>query len=244
MDHKFAAAMIFRRNLSTHGWRCGRNVNLSGKRWPQVIDSKWRPQRDTRRVGVLGLFKTRRMPINQVNPGSASSRGRFRCTSIDPVIPPEREKSRDDRSRKVPRHPTNDPRRRSSVNWYGRRAASRSFVGSWEWPGPVAVGRGADVGLAQPVPALARPLRQAHRRPRSVPLARVRDDLLAVVAQDVEDHLGGCPFSPAPIAKSPFSWGNRVHAATLGASGARPWESVYPWPLIASNPVRATVPPL
>jgi hypothetical protein len=62
----------------------------------------WRPQRDARRVGVLGLFRTRRTPINQANPGLASSRGRFRCTSIDPVIPPEREKSRDDRSRKVP----------------------------------------------------------------------------------------------------------------------------------------------
>jgi hypothetical protein len=67
-----------------------------------IAVSKWRPQRDTRRVGVLGLFKTRRTPINQVNLGLASSRGRFRCTSIDPVIPPEREKSRDDRSRKVP----------------------------------------------------------------------------------------------------------------------------------------------
>ena len=64
---------------------------------------RWRPQRDTRRVGVLGLFRTLRTPINQANPGSASSRGRFRCTSIDPVIQPEREKSRDDRSRKVPR---------------------------------------------------------------------------------------------------------------------------------------------
>ena len=63
----------------------------------------WRPQRDTRRAGVLGLFEILRMPINQVNPGSPSSRGRFRCTSIDPVIPPEREKSRDDRPRKVPR---------------------------------------------------------------------------------------------------------------------------------------------
>jgi hypothetical protein len=36
------------------------------------------PQWDTRRVGVLGLFKTPRMPINRVNPGSPSSRERFR----------------------------------------------------------------------------------------------------------------------------------------------------------------------
>ena len=69
----------------------------------QKLYRMWRPQRDTRRAGVLGLFEILRMPINQVNPGSPSSRGRFRCTSIDPVIPPEREKSRDDRPRKVPR---------------------------------------------------------------------------------------------------------------------------------------------
>src|SRR2546430_1025715 len=42
------------------------------------------------------------MPINQVNPGSPSLRGRFRCTSIDPVIPAEREKSRDDGREKSP----------------------------------------------------------------------------------------------------------------------------------------------
>jgi hypothetical protein len=53
-------------------------------------------------------------------------------------------------------------------------------------------------------------------------------DLLAVAAQDGEDHLSRGPLSPAPIAKSPFSWGNRVRAAALeGFSRARPWELVY-----------------
>jgi transposase len=58
--------------------------------------------------------------------------------------------------------------------------------------------RGAHLFLAEPVPALACPLRQARRHPRSVPLARLRADLLAVVAQDVEDVLRGCPFSRRP----------------------------------------------
>ena len=64
--------------------------------------------------------------------------------------------------------------------------------GSWSAPFP-----------GSPVPALARPLRQARRHPRS-PLARLRADLLAVVAQDVEDGLRGCPFLPTRIARSRF----------------------------------------
>src|SRR5262249_40005486 len=74
-----------------------------------------------------------------------------------------------------------------------------------EWSGPVAVGGRADVCMAQPVPTRARPLRQAGRHPRGVPLARVRADLLAVAVQDVEDRLSGCPNCPAPNARSPFS---------------------------------------
>jgi transposase len=76
----------------------------------------------------------------------------------------------------------------------GRYASYRAR----EWVGPVAVGGRGDVCMAQPVPTLARSLRQAGRHPRGVPLARVRADLLAVAVQDVEDRLSGCPqFSGA-----------------------------------------------
>ena len=56
-----------------------------------------------------------------------------------------------------------------------------------EWVRSLAVGRGADVCVAQSVPTLARPLRQARRHPRGVPLARVRSDLLACPAEDLGD---------------------------------------------------------
>ena len=74
-----------------------------------------------------------------------------------------------------------------------------------EWIGPLAVGGRADVCMAQPVPTLARPLRQAGRHPRGVPLARVRADLLAVAAQDLEDGLRIAQLSEAYRQVAPFS---------------------------------------
>ena len=62
-----------------------------------------------------------------------------------------------------------------------------------EWVRSLAVGRGADVCVAQSVPTLARPLRQAGRHPRGVPLARVRPDLLAIAGQDMENRLRPMP---------------------------------------------------
>ncbi len=55
--------------------------------------------------------------------------------------------------------------------------------------GPVPLGRGAHVCLAQSVSPLAGAVWLARRHLRGVPLARVRADLLAVAAQDVEDRL-------------------------------------------------------
>ncbi len=65
-----------------------------------------------------------------------------------------------------------------------------------EWVRSLAVGRGADVRVAQSVPTLARPLRQAGRHPRGVPLARVRPDLLVIAAQDMENRLRPMPSFP------------------------------------------------
>ena len=79
----------------------------------------------------------------------------------------------------------------SGISWRG----SLCVVRAWEWVGPVAVGRGADVCLAQPVPTLARPLRQAGRHPRGIPFARVRADLLAVPTKGVEDRLSAWSLS-------------------------------------------------
>ena len=38
---------------------------------------------------------------------------------------------------------------------------------------------------------------EVERKAGRLPV-RVRADLLAVAAQDLEDHVGGCPLSPAP----------------------------------------------
>jgi hypothetical protein len=54
--------------------------------------------RDTRRVGVLGLFRTRRTSVDQPNQGSPSSREPFRCTSTARAIPANGEKSRSEKS--------------------------------------------------------------------------------------------------------------------------------------------------
>jgi hypothetical protein len=58
----------------------------------------WRPHRDTRRVGVLGLFRTRRTSVDQSNQGSPSSREPFRCTSTARAIPANGERSRSEKS--------------------------------------------------------------------------------------------------------------------------------------------------
>jgi transposase len=60
---------------------------------------------------------------------------------------------------------------------------------AWEWPGSVALGRGAHLRLAQSIPTPPRPLRQTGRHPRGLPLTRVRDDLLAHLAEDMGDQL-------------------------------------------------------
>jgi hypothetical protein len=58
----------------------------------------WRPHRDRRRVGVVGLFRTRRTSVDQPNQGSPSSREPFRCTSTARAIPANGEKSRSEES--------------------------------------------------------------------------------------------------------------------------------------------------
>src|SRR5678815_5035315 len=75
--------------------------------------------------------------------------------------------------------------------------------------------------LAQPVPALARPLRQARRHPRCVPLVRLRADLLAVAAQDVEDRLR-MPFLRRP------SPGRRFPAVIAFARLTRSFRGLEP----------------
>ena len=55
---------------------------------------------------------------------------------------------------------------------------------------------------------------QARRHPRSVPLARLRADLLAVAAQDVEERLRGWPLSRRRSPRSSPSWAIAVRAAT------------------------------
>jgi transposase len=69
-----------------------------------------------------------------------------------------------------------------------------------EWLGSMAVGRGAHICLAQSVSPLACAVRKAGRHPRGVPLARVRADLLAITAADVEQGLSGCPLARRPVA--------------------------------------------
>jgi transposase len=66
-----------------------------------------------------------------------------------------------------------------------RRTAHGSGLGRWRW-----VVERTFAWLNQ-FRRFARPLRQAGRHPRGVPLARVRANLLAVAAQDVEDRLNG-----------------------------------------------------
>jgi len=95
---------------------------------------------------------------------------------------------------------------RQIVPWVAMRCTAR------EWVGPLAVGGRADVCMAQPVPTLARPRRQAGRHPRGVPLARVRADLLAVATQDLEDRLSECPLLRFP-SSGVAVWDNSVRAS-------------------------------
>ena len=64
----------------------------------------------------------------------------------------------------------------------------------WSWA--VAVGRRADVRLAESISTSARPVRQTGRLPRGISLARLRVDLLAVAAQGLDDGLNAHVRSP------------------------------------------------
>ena len=61
--------------------------------------------------------------------------------------------------------------------------------------GNLALGRRADICVAQSVSTPSCPLRQAGRHSRSVPLARLCASVLAVAAQDVEDRLSRSALS-------------------------------------------------
>jgi len=82
--------------------------------------------------------------------------------------------------------------------------------------GKLAMGRRADICLAQSVSTSPCPLRQAPRHPRSVPLIRLCADLLAVAAQDV-DRLSRCAFSSSN--RQVTVWGSGVRRCSA-ASGA------------------------
>jgi len=105
-------------------------------------------------------------------------------------------------------------------------ASHRALAGhaphrAWEWSGPVAMGRGTHLRLAQSVSPPARPVRQAGRHPRGVPLARVRADLLAVAAQDVEGRLKPMPAFPALVRqKAVLLWKSRPYGCLAAFRGA------------------------
>jgi hypothetical protein len=108
----------------------------------------------------------------------------------------------------------------------GAACAHVTFCRCWRCAAPktaAAWGGGAgcraDVRMAESIPPSTRPLRQTGRHPRGVPLAWVRADLLAAVAQDVEDRLSGCTPSPRPPPSRRFPWRNRSRAATRAPSG-------------------------
>ena len=99
--------------------------------------------------------------------------------------------------------------------------AGRAAHRAWQWSGPVAMGRGTHLRLAQSVSPPARPLRQAGRHPRGVPLARVRADLLAVAAQDVEGRLRPMPAFPALVRqKAVLLWKSRPYGCLAAFRGA------------------------
>src|SRR5678815_3183923 len=99
---------------------------------------------------------------------------------------------------------------------WDRYASYCAREGVWS----LAVGRGTDVCVAQSVPTLVRPLRQAGRHPRGVPLARVRPDLLAIAAQDMENRLRPMPSFPGVHPRGRcFSAENQVMRPAWGRFG-------------------------
>jgi hypothetical protein len=87
---------------------------------------------------------------------------------------------------RVTKPPTFDSRRRSSVNRHGRRAASRSVVGSC----------GTSLADSPTTPTGWSAARLGSRVPDRH--SRMRADLLAVAAQDVEDRLRRCTLLRRP----------------------------------------------
>jgi len=68
---------------------------------------------------------------------------------------------------------------------------------AWQRRGTVALGCRADVRVAEPVSSPARPIRQTGRHPRSVPLAWLCADLLAVPSEDLGSRVAAyCVFLP------------------------------------------------
>ena len=127
-------------------------------------------------------------------------------------------------------------RARHNEPWVAMRRQAR------ERPAPVALGRRAYLCLAESIRRLS--VRYDKRADiRSIPLARVRADLRAVAAQDVENRLKADAIFPRrPSTNSPGFCQNRVHAAAWRPSGGgRPWTSVYTWPSAGSNPYRAAL---
>src|SRR6266487_3952497 len=88
----------------------------------------------------------------------------------------------------------------------------------------MALGRGADVRLAESISPPTRPLRQADRHPRGVLLAGVRADLLAIAAKALDDGLSGFPLCGSGHRRY-----NRPRLMSLSA-GTRlgPYEIVAP----------------
>src|SRR4030095_2563562 len=74
-----------------------------------------------------------------------------------------------------------------------RALAGHAPHGAWVWIGPVAVGRGAHICLAESLPPTPRPLRQAGRHPRGVPVTWLCADLLAASPKELDDGLSGRP---------------------------------------------------
>ena len=77
-----------------------------------------------------------------------------------------------------------------------RALAGRPPHQARERTGPISLGCRAHVCLAESVSPPAGPVRQVGRHSRGVPVARVRADLLAIAAQDMENRLRPMPSFP------------------------------------------------